>query len=605
VTKRFLVTTALEETWPVDQPVLFLGEWCRLHARKDSWSKLDAEVAPYHWDDRAKLFGDYEYLQDFHERLLEDLTIQLNQIHGTSHSVRYWRILIGPWLGYFTQMLFDRWESIRQVTRQYDLSGTIVLTGQEDRLVPNDMTDLLRLLCTDEWNHHLYANILQGYTSMLCIKRQRQDLEKAAEASSPRPSLARRVRRKLADWYCKAAAKLSRSTDALFLGTGLPFRDEMRLYCRFWQVPQWWRSAPLTEVALKASWRQWIVIGNCETEFESCIRALIPKQIPRAYLEGYAHLVELTENLPWPKAPKLVWTNNSFNADDVFKAWAAEKAEHGSAMVVSQHGGLYGVGRWLFNEEHEIAISDSYLSWGWSEREQPKVKPLGQLSAKFPLGVRHSAQAGALLVTSIVPRQSYWMFSFLVARQWLDYFDDQCTFVQNLPASIRGALTVRLHSLDYGWAAASRWKERFPDLRLDEGKSDINDLIRKSRLYIATYNATTYLESFNMDVPTVIYWNPKFWELRDSAAPYFDDLMRVGIFHKTPESAARHVAAIWGDVDAWWYSPSVREVLARFKLRYCHLPDDLLDEVEVALREVISASSHQQAVAGLGPSNFF
>ena len=27
--KHFLITTALEETWVEDQPVLFLGEWCR------------------------------------------------------------------------------------------------------------------------------------------------------------------------------------------------------------------------------------------------------------------------------------------------------------------------------------------------------------------------------------------------------------------------------------------------------------------------------------------------------------------------------------------------------------------------------------------------
>ena len=93
-----------------------------------------------------------------------------------------------------------------------------------------------------------------------------------------------------------------------------------------------------------------------------------------------------------------------------------------------------------------------------------------------------------------------------------------------------------------------------------------------------------------MNVPTVIYWNPKHWELRDSAIPYFEDLKGVDIFHETPESAASHVAAIWDDVDAWWTSPAVREVLERFKARYCYLPDDLLDRIEHALREVMAGS---------------
>ncbi|HQT25710.1 MAG TPA: hypothetical protein PLK99_03830, partial [Burkholderiales bacterium] len=86
--KRFLITTALEETWKDDGPVLFLGEWCMLHERRDRWSAMNAEVLPYHWDDRKKLHDDYLYLKEFHERLLKDLACQLNRIHGLDHSLR-------------------------------------------------------------------------------------------------------------------------------------------------------------------------------------------------------------------------------------------------------------------------------------------------------------------------------------------------------------------------------------------------------------------------------------------------------------------------------------------------------------------------------------
>ena len=51
----FLVTTGLEDTWPdSDQSILFLGEWCRLYSQKHRWVNIDAEVVPYHWDDRNK-----------------------------------------------------------------------------------------------------------------------------------------------------------------------------------------------------------------------------------------------------------------------------------------------------------------------------------------------------------------------------------------------------------------------------------------------------------------------------------------------------------------------------------------------------------------------
>ena len=585
---RFLVTTALEETWPADDvPILFLGEWCRLYGRRDRWAPLDAEVLPYHWNDRTKLYADYQYLQEFYERLLLTLADQLNHIHGVDHGVRYWRILIGPWLGFFTQMLFDRWTSVQQVVSQYEITGTVVLTGQEETLVPNDMADFIPLFLGDEWNHNLYAAILQQFTKAPCIKQARQDRREDVSKAIPAVPWKRQVRSTLKSWYSRAACVLSQDHDAFFLATYLPYRNEMKMQWRLGQMPQLWRSVPPVQFAVEWDQRQWVVNGENHSEFEICARALIPQQIPTVYLEGYDQLVEQSASLPWPKQPKLIWTSNSHSSDDVFKVWAAHKVEQGTPLLIGQHGGLYGIGRWLFLEEHEIAISDCFLSWGWTEARQPKVKSIGQLKAKHPLRVRHAEQSGALLVTCAMPRQSHWMRSAVVSCQWLDYFHDQCAFIKSLPAHIREVLIVRLFSQDYGWNQVSRWRDHFPNLPLDEGQSDINNLIRKSRLYISTYNATTYLESFTMNIPTVIYWNPSHWELRDSAIPYFEELKRVGIFHETPESAAHHVAAIWNDIDAWWSSPATREVLEHFKRRYCRLPDDLLDQVEAALHETM------------------
>ena len=104
--KYCIVTTADERTWPDNKPILFLGEWCKRFSRKKNWNKLDSETLKYHWDDRDKLREDYSYLQEQHEVLLRDLSKQLNKIHKKNYSIRYWRILIGPWLGYFTQVLF-------------------------------------------------------------------------------------------------------------------------------------------------------------------------------------------------------------------------------------------------------------------------------------------------------------------------------------------------------------------------------------------------------------------------------------------------------------------------------------------------------------------
>ena len=100
----YLVTSPIEETWPIDNQIIFLGNWCLLYNRKFYWTNLDYKVENYHWSDRSKYQKDYHYLNKVNEILLIELTSQLNEIHKVNHSIRYWRILIGPWLKFFTQV---------------------------------------------------------------------------------------------------------------------------------------------------------------------------------------------------------------------------------------------------------------------------------------------------------------------------------------------------------------------------------------------------------------------------------------------------------------------------------------------------------------------
>ena len=76
---RTLITTADENTWPKEGPVVFLGEWCKHYSRRDYWEKLNSETVKYHWDDRIKLRQDFVYLQDVYEELLVELAKKLNK----------------------------------------------------------------------------------------------------------------------------------------------------------------------------------------------------------------------------------------------------------------------------------------------------------------------------------------------------------------------------------------------------------------------------------------------------------------------------------------------------------------------------------------------
>ena len=599
---RTLITTADEQAWPAEEhePVLFLGEWCKRYSRKEQWKKFDSEILPYHWDNRNLLYEDYKYLQEFYEELLIELSQKLNQIHETDHNLRYWRILIGPWLGYFTQILFDRWKSIQEATNNYELSKTIIRDYTKESFVPNDMTDFMKLAVKTEWNHYIYAKILKEHTSVPCILTSNPPVDNQPESSSKesikhlyhRNDPISRLKESLFSLYDKISNPFRSDDDAFFLNTYLTRIDEVKLHIKMSQLPRLVREASAIESNVDSKKRDWnLSVKNC-SEFESFTRDIISLQIPTIYLEGYTKLKDQVASLIWPANPKIIFTSSSYSTDDVFKAYAAEKTEQGSPLVVGQHGGGIGTHLLAFYEEHQIAISDSYLSWGWTEPSMPKVNPVGQLKGRHPLGVNHSKKDEIMLVTWKSPIQSFHIYSCPIARQGLDYIEDQFNFAEALAPEIRDVMTVRLKADTYGWDPIERWKSRFPDIKLDEGWFDIKKLIKKSRIYVSTYNATTYLESFTMNIPTVIYWNENHWELRNSAIPYFKMLKDVGIFHETPESAAEHINKIWENVDLWWESDDVQEAIGLFKKRFSYLPDDLLDRIKLELNSEIKRSKN-------------
>jgi putative transferase (TIGR04331 family) len=574
---RLLITTAMEESWQYDQKVVFLGEWCKRYSRKKQWTSLDSIVIPYHWDNRAKLESDFNTLNILYEKILKELVVVLNDLHGVDYSVRYWRIIVGPWLGYFTQILYDRWSMIQIAASRKDIIGTITLVAKTEIFVPNGMADFSRAISQDYWNHNIYSNIIERFTD---IKREiKATTNWVGMPSKSSKVKSRHILRNLARTYSTVVGLFANKADYFLINTYLKPADEIKLNYRLVGIPQLWRNYEPPSVKADLKKRQWSLTDFAGGGFEQCLRQMIPSHLPTLYLEGYSKMRRLASDLVWPKNPKLIWTSNAAIGDDVFKIWAADKVENGAKIVIGQHGGHYGIGRWSFVEDHERLISDLYLTWGWSVKGEKKVIPIGCFkTSRYKKNTKRGERA--LMVTVVHPRQSYFLYSAPVAGQWNQYLSDQFKFVSQLSQKIRSVLTVRLFPSDLGWDQETRWREKYPNIKIDNGQSNILKAIRTCRVYISTYNATTFLESMMMDIPTVIFWNPKYWELRDSVIEDFEELKRVGIFHATPEDAAFHINAIWDNVEDWWRSDRVAKAVKKFKHRYCHVANKIVMDLE-------------------------
>lgn len=576
----FLITTADQRFWKTDEPILFLGEWCRLFSQRSAWEKLSYEVLPYHWNDRKKLYQDYLYLDKLYEQILIKMKDLLNQIHGVDHSLRYWRIVIGPWLYYFIQILYDRYQSILTAIESGKVTDTLIGRYDEARWLLLDFPCFVNWFMNDDYNHYIYSRIIEftGRIPFDIVDVGDENNNKERTGSIKSSFAPKKILKNLIMLYRKLVP--NRLNQIVLISSYLNTFDLIKLQLSLKQVPYLFPpdvAIPEADIDLVA--REKLSFRSPKSEFEDLLSTMIGEQIPLIYLEGYAQMNEHSLKA-YPKKPKVIFTANAYWVNEIFKFWAAYHVDLGVKFVGTQHGGHYGTGLWSCIENHEILIYDRYYTWGWKSDVYKNTKPLAAAKLNNTKGIQPKKKGKILMVSMSMPRYFYHMYSAPAASSgMLSYLNSQYRFVKTLSEENQKLLLVRLYQHDYGWAQMKRWNSEFPKIECyNKGSRSIFDQLNESRLFIGTYNATTYLETFAANFPTVMFWNPDHWELRPSAQPYFDKLRRVGILHDTPESAAVMVNKISHDSVSWWKQPEIQRAKDEFCFRFARISDNWIVE---------------------------
>ena len=580
--KKHLVTTAVESSWPSKgKNILFLGEWCKRFNRKDKWTELDSDTVEYHWDDREKVHSDYQYLKELHEDMLAEMKDYLNDLHGVSRSLRYWRVQLGPWMGYFLPILFDRWSMLERAQADFDIIDLETPSYDISEVIAEDTNHFIDLSLSDHWNHVIFSELADVFSFKKTLVRSpefNQFFMRMRQNKKPINT----SKSKIKNLISSLCQRCFEESDVFVYTTYLSRLNEIKLSLKIGQFPQFIRNKCEDLSQVLPQGRNSFNITASMSDFSEIASIMLKRHMPITYNEGYKSVLKTVENLRWPKRPKSILTAVAWVGDDVFKLWAGDKVENGSHLVIVQHGGNFGVAKWNFFEEHQVAISDKFLTWGWDDPKNNEIIAFGcpkLLDSK----VSFDESGGLLIIGLSMPLFSYYMYSAVIsACQWTSYFNDQVTFVSSLDKKIRINTLFRMAAPDYGCGQEDRWKDRKNQLEVvveDSSSRPLADSISESRLVVSTYNATTFLETMAMDVPTVVFWNPEHWELRGAAKSHFDDLRDVGILHYSSESAAKHVNNVWLDVGSWWKSGEVQRVRRKFCRRYSHIPTNGVDRM--------------------------
>ena len=119
--KNYLIATPIKSAWPKlkKNNLIFASESALMNARgpQNEYSKFYTNLT--RWENKKNLIGDYNYLNTLYEKLLVSFSIKLNSLNSENKSINFWRILIGPWLGNFLHIYFERWKNIEKAFREF------------------------------------------------------------------------------------------------------------------------------------------------------------------------------------------------------------------------------------------------------------------------------------------------------------------------------------------------------------------------------------------------------------------------------------------------------------------------------------------------------
>ena len=443
--KYYLATTGISEIWDLDSKLLLLGPWCLTSEKNEKLLKgKDYTLIPSPWKPALEIKEAVNYCHQFYEELLPQLSEGLNSLHQVSYPVRYWRILVGPWLVHFIGIIYDRYKRMEKAIELFPNLYTHALPREQCKLESFDTFDFLAgKINEDYYNLKLFSLVAYNLFPQKAIETK---FEYKSEIYKCRRGLKKRI------FYSLTKPLLSKGSIVLTDMYHLTYLDIFLLKWKTGFTVINFRNFKPTEMdSLKDNYshkfREAWKLEGASDRFQSLLYNLFPDAIPMCYMENYKfyrNSIKSTDSV------KVVGSAIGWFFNERFKFFAAEAVSKGANLIDFQHGGGYGQSLALPVEKISLE-KDIFYTWGWNSKKNNKLKPLPSPHLSRLKDTHTLRLDNILFIDTSTPRINYKLHTALLPDDMPKYFEDKKMFFQSLPDKIRNKILYRPYLHDYGW----------------------------------------------------------------------------------------------------------------------------------------------------------
>ena len=493
----------------------------------------------------------------YYKKYLPIISKELNRIHNTQHNLKYWEIIVGPWLMFFISTI----EFIYLNQEKDNVKETDIL------LVPYGYRDFA-LLTQQNYD---YISSLKTF-----VNNKKQAVKYLISKEVKKEFIIKKILSKI---YSFISMRLVSFSKIITVDSYFSFFSILKLliYSKFKIIPlKFLNYSKLKGFKINLNIRDNIIIKNNEPldQVDKILAEILPYQIPFAYIEDYRSLVNLIPKKILIKK-QIIFNSVGWQENELFKLYCAESFSRRKVTLVGyQHGGFpYGMGDSPI-AQIEKNLVDKYLTWGWSQ-ELNDVKFFSIKISKINNFLQKAVFKNSKKILFISTCGSYFFpegYSVPSGKDWNKYCSDQQFFFKYLNKNVEKEVKIRMHPDDHRFNNIQ--KRNFESinnaLKYDKNPHLIETLLQ-TKLVIIDHLHTTFLETLGNNIPTVIFIDESIWQVNSNFYNTYQKLKKANIIHSSPKSAADFINNNFSSIEEWWGSDNVVEALNDLQKNYIRL----------------------------------
>ena len=537
--------------------IYLLDDFSNLETKKGL--KKNQIIEPYWTDNKFK--GNKNILIKY-RFLLNQLTKDLNNYHGTKYSKKFWELLLGPWCITFINRYLENYFGIKEFFEKKNFSFQFI-KAKKNIFIPFDNKEFIIFTSNHYWQNYMTKMVIDDNFSEQ-VSQKKINKKIIFDYSSMN---------KLYNFnffISKISLFLLKFSKILILNIPMSKFLKVKLFLKLNQFGKVFFENHYKVKKIKRN----IFISKYKKsnkKLNNFIFNRLIENIPTMALENLNNLISIIDKKYEKINPSkiLLTTGLVGNTEQLF--FCALKKEKGSQLIINQHGGRYNMLKNFWFENYEKRISDQFISWGKIGKENKKINYIGYPNSKI---LRHSNPDKLLIALS--PNNTFVMYcenrTSRANKNFFQLFNKK--FLDKLSNEIKKKYLIfrfknNFQNLNLNYFT----KKNLSIIKADRNKS-FSKSVFKSKLVVTSTTSTVGLETFASNIPTILINDIYKVHYNRKTKAILNLLKKNNLYFDNFEEAANFINKNWDNIEHWWILKKTQKAIDTFKKNYCYYDEN-------------------------------